>query len=163
MPDFRPLPNKTENAFRIYVRSQSETALDGYEHLSGTRAAPFAVPSVIYAATDDGLKERIPGRGVFEVPLDIYVGTEATKDDPDGEIHQAACGAVIAVLNHKPTVLAAINKSSGVDARAQKDFHAYSYSLRGNPTAALADGNWETVIKLFVIAQGMDIEPPGAP
>lgn len=153
--NFDPCPDKCEQAFLGFVQSENPLALFGYPIVSSKRHADFPIPGVVFAVSEDAVKERLHGRGVFEVPLDIYVGTNS-EQDPEGSAHRAAAGAIIGHLNDKTSVRAVLNTAGNPDTRPVKDFHVYDYSLRGQPTRAIALGTWETVIKLLVICQGMD-------
>ena len=156
MPDFSSCPDKTAKAFRLYIAAQGAPELAAYDLIPALRHESFPIPSVVFAVADEDVKERLRGRGVFDVPLDIYVGTDSTED-PEAEAHQAAAGMVIALLNDKADVRGQLNRPRiGADGREVRDFHVFDYWLRGQPTRTIADGAFETVIKLTVVCQGAD-------
>lgn len=156
MPDFTPCTDKVARAFRLYIAAQAAPELADYELVPALRHDKFPIPSVVFAVADEDVKERLRGRGVFDVPLDIYVGTDSTED-PEAVAHQAAAGMVIALLNDKNDVRVSLNRpTTGEDDREVKDFHVFDYWLRGQPTRTIADGAFETVIKLTVVCQGAD-------
>lgn len=153
MPNFDPVTDKCEESFQAFIAAQSAAELADYPQLTAKRKGEFPVPGVIYACSEDAVKERVHGHGIFDVPLDIYIGTDSELD-PEATAHKAAVGAIIAHLNDKAAVRTALNTVGAPDTRPVPDFHLYDYSLRGQPTRAIANGVWETVIKLQVICQG---------
>lgn len=157
MPDFSPCTDKCEKSFRLYIAAQEAEELANYQLAPSKMHSAAPIPGVVFAVSEDQVKERLYGRGVFDIPLDIYVGTNS-EADPDAVAHMAAAGAVIAHLNDKTAVRQALNapEDPEEDDRAQRDFHVYDYSLRGQPTRVIANGVWETIIKLLVICQGKD-------
>lgn len=157
MPDFTPTPEKCEKAFRLYIEAQDEDALADYDIRPSMSREDYPIPGIVFAvASDEKVKERKFPRGVFEIPLDIYIGTDA-EVDPQGTAHTAAAGIIIAHLNDKRALRLALNRPAPPleDDREVQDFHIFDYSLRSQPGKPIADGKWETVIQLLVIAQGM--------
>jgi len=151
--NFDPVTDKCEEAFCEYINAQNAAALAAYGIVLAKQHATLPIPGVVFAVSEDAVKERVHGHGIFDVPLDIYVGTESEQDKL-AVAHKAAAGAIIAHLNDKASVRSTLNTVANPDVRPVQDFLIYDYSLRGQPTRILAGATWETVIKLLVVCQG---------
>lgn len=152
-PNYAPLPDKVADAFRLYIVAQAIPELAAFPLVSSLTTESYPVPGVVFSADEENIRERIYGRGIFDVPLSVHVGSDASLD-PAAEAHQGAVGLILAHLNDKDALRAALNLPA-LD-RPVADFHLYDYQLVGQPTRAVDHGIWETILRLLVICQGRD-------
>ena len=163
-----PLPRKLEMAFQSYLGANRTAELPaGFAFFESQRAGERKAPCCVVDCARASERAQMPGRGVYDAQLSLWIGTSMDDTQPSvgeapaiapGDYHQQVAGNVIGILNQRKMVAIALSKPTGlgaIDSRPVKDFHVYDYFLEGVESKNV-DRYYATVYTLKVICMGMD-------